>query len=752
MPVLIFVTARPVAGSALAFAGHCQEDQGRSPADSWQDGEVPRYIPRRPTVGHMNIDPATVFSLADASVGESGEGDVAEVDAALSVILHEVVHALGFTYQKLVQLPCPGAPAFDRFAIGGSARRSLHSGGGDGGGKQSNQSSSSAVREASRHQNRRAAESGEGGELSPPPPPPASPSSYDGSFRPCELAGSIEPVVSRVVAGRSRSLLATPQVLATARRHYGCTCDAGGGSDDGGGCLVGMPLEDCLGSADCSEGSGTAGGHWEKRVAKGELMVGTAGGGHRAPVSELTLAVFEDAGWYMPNYQVDAPRCFYDPAWCEAHGRRREPFLWGKDRGCAFVNSMCDGDAWRVAATSSAPPSPSTSHQYWCAAEPTATDEAITASIGTEGCTLGRLAVGHCTLYEHSLDLPSAFQYFPSQPKLGGRAMEDYCPLWEPFTNWDCRVASTHADALTAATQRGETRCEQCRCFANTLANSSSSATLAASERHGCYEHRCLSPSQLQIRVGAQWHDCPPMGGAVAAALSGWHGGVSCPPAAELCTLAPDLAWPAVTKLEPRRGPAAGGTKLTISGSQLYASDRGGGGGGLPRVRICNLDVVSVSILEGGGGNSSSGEGGAGGDDTVGDDSTSTQRLLVITAPLPRPSAAELWGESGSGRTSLDVSCHLILLSADGREALALNAFSYAREPLSCQILTIGELDWSVPQLISLYVCLWPFVITALVGLCTLRCAWRAARRLGELKRAEEALGTWEVRVGARPL
>ena len=62
--VLILVTARPVAGTALAFAGHCQEDAGKSPSDNWPAGEVPRFIPRRPTVGHMNIDPASIPSCS----------------------------------------------------------------------------------------------------------------------------------------------------------------------------------------------------------------------------------------------------------------------------------------------------------------------------------------------------------------------------------------------------------------------------------------------------------------------------------------------------------------------------------------------------------------------------------------------------------------------------------------------------------------------------------------------------------------
>ena len=100
-----------------------------------------------------------------------------------------------------------------------------------------------------------------------------------------------------------------------------------------------------------------------------------------------------------------------------------------------------------------------------------------------------------------------------------------------------------------------------------------------------------------------------------------------------------------------------------------------------------------------------------------------------MTAPLPAPSAAELWSDSGRGRASLDVSCHLSLSGTGGREALALHAFSYVREPASCIVLSQDvPLDWSsVAQLMSLYICLWPAIVTAIVA--ARRCAACGGRR-----------------------
>ena len=44
----------------LAFAGHCQEDEGSGTP----------YVPRRPLVGHVNIDPSSI----DLEIAPSGKG------------------------------------------------------------------------------------------------------------------------------------------------------------------------------------------------------------------------------------------------------------------------------------------------------------------------------------------------------------------------------------------------------------------------------------------------------------------------------------------------------------------------------------------------------------------------------------------------------------------------------------------------------------------------------------------------------
>ena len=702
--VLILVTARPTAGSALAFAGHCQEDGGFS------DGQ---YVPRRPTVGHMNVDPSAI--RLGAGVVDTPDA----VEALLMVLLHEAFHVLGFAHDKLVQLPCPNAPSFDRFE---------------------------RVRAAGRRARRL-----QGGA---PAHDPYDPAAY--GLRACSLAGSPEPVINATsgLSTHPRRLLATPRVLATARRHFNCTvtgsasADACAAVDD---CLVGLPLEDCRGSGDCTVGEGTAGSHWEKRVMHGDVMVGVAGGAKRTSISDLTLAVFADAGWYEPNMDVASPRCFYQPAWC-ADGNTRHPWMWGRDRGCAFVSGSCDGPAWRGAPG------------YWCAADPR--DAALTPSdqrafIDAEGCTLGRLAVGRCTLREHSAPVPPPFRYFgDALPNLGGPAMEDYCPTWEGYADWDCSVPSSSDAVLSAARLKGEARGDASRCFKSTLYNASA---LLASPYHGCYTHRCLSEERLQLRVDGQWHDC-----AERVVISGWSGSIECPPTAELCARAADLHWPSIHAVRPSRGPDAGGTSITISGRSLHApsaaprssanaaeassnemgsgsgeadgsvagissgvgdgsatDDSGGagdgGGGEMPRVLICGQQAIGVQVAppdEDSNATTSS--------------SSSWQRLVAFTPALASPT------DVGS---TLNVSCHVTVLTLEGREALALNAFRYERVPEACTILSVETFEWSVPHLTSLYVCLWPYVLCAIAGLWVLHSGWRARARLAVLRSIERDHG-----------
>lgn len=98
--VFIVVTARPIPQSTIAYAGHCQES----------GGSASPYAPHRPTVGQVNIDPDSLEALVGA-----GARDEETVDGVLKVLVHEVMHVLGMTYEKMAQFACPEAAGYSRF-------------------------------------------------------------------------------------------------------------------------------------------------------------------------------------------------------------------------------------------------------------------------------------------------------------------------------------------------------------------------------------------------------------------------------------------------------------------------------------------------------------------------------------------------------------------------------------------------------------------------------------------------------------
>ena len=166
--------------------------------------------------------------------------------------------------------------------------------------------------------------------------------------------------------------LATPRVTSVARDIFDCAS------------LVGAPLENQPTSTGACFGS-----HWEQRLFMHELMASTTS--HTAVYSSLTLAALEDSGWYRADY-----------AYATA-------LLWGRHRGCAFVNQPC------VAGGTSA------DEHHFC-------DAAYNISAGAGvGCTADHKARGYCNLQSYSSALPAPFQYFSDATMGSSLATADYC-------------------------------------------------------------------------------------------------------------------------------------------------------------------------------------------------------------------------------------------------------------------------------------------------------------------------------------
>eukprot|EP00163_Fabomonas_tropica_P007935 TRINITY_DN1756_c0_g1_i2.p1 TRINITY_DN1756_c0_g1~~TRINITY_DN1756_c0_g1_i2.p1 ORF type:complete len:687 (-),score=104.58 TRINITY_DN1756_c0_g1_i2:13-2073(-) len=267
--------------------------------------------------------------------------------------------------------------------------------------------------------------------------------------------------------GRTVAKIVTPRVRAEVARHFNCHTMNN----------PGMELED-------HGGAGTAGSHWEKRTLRNEFMTGTSTSNPK--YSAISLALFEDSGWYLPNYNY------------------AERLEWGYQQGCSFAEGYCS--QW--------------DDSFFC------------NSRGGQGCTHDFMSKGYCNLVEYTSDLPSRVQYF-TNPRLGGSDQHaDFCPFIRPYSNGDCRVS---ANAPSQPDAYGESYVSMSRCFESSLLSDRYSGT--ASHRGRCYEHRCRTDSQgkpqLQVKIGSNWWICPKAGGTVN--IPNFSGSITCPSAAAHC-------------------------------------------------------------------------------------------------------------------------------------------------------------------------------------------------------------------------
>jgi len=116
---------------------------------------------------------------------------------------------------------------------------------------------------------------------------------------------SREQVRTDGVVEREGSLtVQTPAVVRAARSILGCPT------------LTGAKLEN-------EGGYGTADSHWERRVFIGEIMIGSSSASKRVVFSNLTLALAEDSGWYIPKYSHSGVLSSIE------------------HRGCGFVEQDC---------------------------------------------------------------------------------------------------------------------------------------------------------------------------------------------------------------------------------------------------------------------------------------------------------------------------------------------------------------------------------------------------------------------------
>lgn len=109
-------------------------------------------------------------------------------------------------------------------------------------------------------------------------------------------------VTSMKIGGNTHTVVNVSPLTEKLQAFHGCSSIPGGIMEDNGG-------------------SGTDDSHFEKKFYLYELM--SSGSQYGKRVSELSLALLEGSGWYVPNYTY------------------AEPYFFGQGEGCNFINGVC---------------------------------------------------------------------------------------------------------------------------------------------------------------------------------------------------------------------------------------------------------------------------------------------------------------------------------------------------------------------------------------------------------------------------
>lgn len=182
--------------------------------------------------------------------------------------------------------------------------------------------------------------------------------------------------------GQRYAAIVTPKVQAVARNQFDCQT------------LPGAKLENQpTGSESCT------GDHWDEHDYYPEALSGVISPTTNI-MSHLTLALFEDSGWYRANYTMGA----MNP--------------WGLGAGCDFVDERCvleDVDG--------TPTLPEYAQGYFC-------DDA-----SKRGCSPALTHKLACSVIDYFYIQPQTlpelrFQYFKDDITMGGPRQADYCPLF----------------------------------------------------------------------------------------------------------------------------------------------------------------------------------------------------------------------------------------------------------------------------------------------------------------------------------
>ena len=268
----------------------------------------------------------------------------------------------------------------------------------------------------------------------------------------------------------STNYIISSNVIAKAKEHFGCPS------------LTKIPLEN-------QGGRGSEGTHWESRYMLGDYMVSTDY--PDMAISDITLALFEDTGFYKVNYYSGGL------------------FKFGKNKGCDFFNKKCIENNI-----------------------PTF-DEFCNESKEPK-CSSSRTMKSSCYLINYNYNLPSQYQYFPEQIK-GGFPSANYCPVPYELHSSDYYFSNHCQFGTSNSNTTGEKIGKESLCFMSSLLPVSSGIEVN-SKIPVCYKVECdKSKNNIIVTIGSERITCPTNGG-ILSDPPGFKGSIECPKYDDICS------------------------------------------------------------------------------------------------------------------------------------------------------------------------------------------------------------------------
>ena len=279
--------------------------------------------------------------------------------------------------------------------------------------------------------------------------------------------------------GVIKNYLNSPKVVKRAKLHFNCEN------------IKGVELEN-------QGGSGSAGSHWEARYMLGDYMISTDY--PEVTISDITLAYFEDTGFYKVNYYTGGL------------------FRFGKNQGCSFLTENCVKNNGKNTLFPNEFCTETEAEEYFCGSS--------------------HISRGDCYIIDYDEKIDKKFRHFTNE-YIGGFEAADYCPVsysyyyeeYEEnyFYHYNCNYG------LNIFNSMGEIIGENSLCFESSLVpiNNHNSLDELFSV---CYKVQCdRDKKQVKIYIGNSIITCPKNGG-ILNNPNGFKGQIKCPNYNIICT------------------------------------------------------------------------------------------------------------------------------------------------------------------------------------------------------------------------